>query len=427
MKHFRWILLFLLIALPSFAQQQSEPEEPTRADEAQAERESKLQTVQPSKPSKIVDALSTIENDGIDPFVSIQVKDFRMGLGSITPLSSISPAIRYERPRIGNTELTMWVTGAYSINHYQWYQLLLGKFNLPVPTRTRSYPEAPFDFDYRSQRPHDRILYLDTSYRAYPQEIFYGLGNDAPEFRTSYELDEFDIGVNGGYQISRSIGVLGYVGFLRPDINTPGIHNFPPSQNYFDEATAPGISDQPDYLIYRGTFVGGYQGDPYKPSGLASFEYWRYSDQTDGRFSFNEFVFDGRGYLTLGCRQRVIAVRSFIVHESPDSGADVPFYKMETLGGRDTLRGFQNYRFRDRNQIYFSGEYRWEGNPAVELAVFYDTGKVFHETSDFDLKDLKHSTGFGLRFKNLRRTVLRFDVGFGYEGIFGHFAIGPSF
>lgn len=429
MKSVTFLFLSLLIATSLFAQQQTQPTDSgsLNEDEAQSKREAKLQSVKPYKPNKIVDVLSTFENDGIDPFVSIQVKDFRMGLGSISPLSGLTPAIRYERPRLGNTDLTLWVTGAYSIYKYQWYQLLFGKFNFPIPSKQRSYLEAPFDFDYRSQRPHDRLLYFDAAYRSYPQEIFYGLGSDAPEFRTAYELDEADIGVKGGYQISRSTGILGGVSYLRPDINGPGRNVNPPSQNYFDELTAPGITDQPDFIAYHATFVGGYLGDPYRPSGIASFEFSRFSDRADGRFSFDKFVFDGRGYLTLWCRQRVIAVRSFIVHERPDDGAEVPFYYMETLGGRDTLRGFQNYRFRDRNQMYFSGEYRWEGNPAVELAVFYDTGKVFHDTSDFDFNNLKHSTGFGLRFKNLRRTVLRFDVGFGSEGIFGHFAIGPSF
>jgi outer membrane translocation and assembly module TamA len=113
--------------------------------------------------------------------------------------------------------------------------------------------------------------------------------------------------------------------------------------------------------------------------------------------------------------------------DTADQGSEVPFYLMQTLGGTDMLRGFRDFRFRDKNLIYLSAEYRWEAAPAVELAAFYDTGKVASERSDLGFNHLRHGFGAGIRFKTFRRVVLRIDVGHSEEGTFAHIALGPSF
>ena len=100
---------------------------------------------------------------------------------------------------------------------------------------------------------------------------------------------------------------------------------------------------------------------------------------------------------------------------------------MKTLGGHETLRGFRDFRFRDTNLLYFSTEYRWEATTGVELAAFYDTGKVFPGSFSFDFDGSKHSVGGGIRFKSMRRVIFRIDVGSGSEGTLVYFAVGPSF
>ena len=115
----------------------------------------------------------------------------------------------------------------------------------------------------------------------------------------------------------------------------------------------------------------------------------RFDDTNGERFSFNRVSFDARGFLPLGSRQRTIAARLYATSDYADSGAQVPFYLMETLGGHDTLRGFRDFRFRDTNVLYLSSEYRWEAAAGIDLAVFYDAGKVFSDRSDFGFDDLR--------------------------------------
>ena len=59
----------------------------------------------------------------------------------------------------------------------------------------------------------------------------------------------------------------------------------------------------------------------------------------------------------------------------------MPFYLMETLGGSnirsdDTLRGFRDYRFRDRDLMLLQIEYLRELYGPIDFIAFYDTGKV---------------------------------------------------
>ena len=77
--------------------------------------------------------------------------------------------------------------------------------------------------------------------------------------------------------------------------------------------------------------------------------------------------------------------------------------------------------------LYVSGEYRWEAAAGIDLAVFYDTGKVFSDRSDFGFNDLRKTVGFGIRGKSMRRVVLRLDVGRSDEGTHLYIAFGPAF
>jgi len=77
--------------------------------------------------------------------------------------------------------------------------------------------------------------------------------------------------------------------------------------------------------------------------------------------------------------------------------------------------------------LYLSAEYRWEASSALELAVFYDTGKVFSRRSDFKFDNLEKSIGGGIRFKTPGAMVLRIDMGRSREGNRYFFKFGPSF
>ena len=77
----------------------------------------------------------------------------------------------------------------------------------------------------------------------------------------------------------------------------------------------------------------------------------------------------------------------------------MPFYLLYTLGGsgglktfrpdllggdgtRATLRGFRNFRFRDRNLVLMQAEYRIPVHRSVHATVFVDAGQVAPRPSE---------------------------------------------
>ena len=82
-----------------------------------------------------------------------------------------------------------------------------------------------------------------------------------------------------------------------------------------------------------------------------------------------------------------------------DDDDTVPYFLMPSLGSGSTLRGFSGWRFRDRHSLLMSGEFRWIPNRlALDMALFYDTGKVTPRFDDISWKGLASDVGIGVRF-----------------------------
>jgi outer membrane protein assembly factor BamA len=125
---------------------------------------------------------------------------------------------------------------------------------------------------------------------------------------------------------------------------------------------------------------------------------------------------EAQKYLPFFNSRRVIALRGKAVLTSVDSGQTVPFYLQPTLGGSDDLRGFRSFRFYDDNLVLMNAEYRWESFSGLDMALFFDAGKVYHKRADWNTNALETSAGFGLRFNVKNSVFMRIDVGFSHEG-----------
>ena len=99
---------------------------------------------------------------------------------------------------------------------------------------------------------------------------------------------------------------------------------------------------------------------------------------------------------------------------------------MPALGGH-TLRGYSPWRFRDRNRVLLSGEYRWAAGPFVDMAVFMDAGTVASRFADLDMSRLATSHGIGVSFHTTNATVLRVEAARSAEGTGLLFSFSPSF
>jgi hypothetical protein len=99
---------------------------------------------------------------------------------------------------------------------------------------------------------------------------------------------------------------------------------------------------------------------------------------------------------------------------------------LPSLGGH-ALRGYSDWRFRDRNRLLLSGEYRWTAGPFVDMALFVDAGTVGPRVADLGFRDLKMSSGLGVALHTGTATLARIEVARSHEGTRLAFSLSPSF
>ena len=92
-----------------------------------------------------------------------------------------------------------------------------------------------------------------------------------------------------------------------------------------------------------------------------------------------------------------------------------PFTMLYQLGS--SLRGYYQSRFEDKNLVAFQAEYRIPLFWRLGLAGFAGCGEVTQELRHISLKELKPSSGFGIRFALIpeQKVNLRIDFGFGRD------------
>jgi outer membrane translocation and assembly module TamA len=80
------------------------------------------------------------------------------------------------------------------------------------------------------------------------------------------------------------------------------------------------------------------------------------------------------------------------------------------------VRGLPAYRLRDRSLLLLQAEYRWQANPFIAGAIFYDAGTVAPGWRALDLGALEQDAGIGVRIGWMSNAALRADLAFGAEG-----------
>ena len=207
--------------------------------------------MKPAKASKAVSILETAESDGFDQLITLQLRRWRFGFGKISPVSSLTPAVRYEIPRLGSSPLSLRVSGAYSVRGYQAYDLKLGIFDVPAPYgfAGHGFLGAPFEFDHRTQEPPQKFLYGDFRYENSPREEFYGIGPDSvQENRSGYRAEGAVFDLVGGVQFTRWLGFQARGGYVKTNVGRGTDDKRPDVQDLFPPSSVPGLEQQPDFL-----------------------------------------------------------------------------------------------------------------------------------------------------------------------------------
>ena len=350
-------------------------EENSRAAVLKKRRQQKAQNFTPAKTSGLEKQLINLEKKGISELLAVRWHDIYPKVGYIGPGSGISLGARYFQANLGQKDIRVDASAAFSFTGYRQAVFRMGRFNKPAPYLFVGPAAfgAPFQFGAEQHHRVKFFIYPEIRYRYFPREDFYGLGPDSSENNKSdYLLEDSIFDLVTGYQFNDWLGTGFRFGYLRTDTGRGNDDDIPDSGAVFPPNEILGFGKRIDYVeVGTGLFAdySDIPGNPHK-GGVAGFSFERF-DQTDGSlYDFSRYTLDVRQYLPLGSRQRILALHLFGSSARVGDGRVVPFYLQRTLGGNEMLRGFPEFRFRDTQLIYMSGEYRWEATAAVEFALF---------------------------------------------------------
>lgn len=109
------------------------------------------------------------------------------------------------------------------------------------------------------------------------------------------------------------------------------------------------------------------------------------------------------------------------------SNGDIPLSERYSLGGANSLRGYESGDFKGHEMFLANAELRIPIDENFSIVAFYDIGNAWDKTrgTDFDLNDLEDSPGLGVRVKTPIGNI-RVDVAKGDDTQF-HFGFGEMF
>ena len=385
------VIAQLVLAAAAFAQEPA-----TRAEALAREREEKSKQLSPPEPGRLERGLLMLENGRLFERILNPPEGFYPKIGNITPGGGFAIGPAYRKPVLGDRA----AFSALAMASFKRYWLIESQLTLLDQADGRLFGDL-----------HGRLY-------EYPLEDFFGLGPDSRrEDDVIYGFRSSEIGAAAGVRPVPWFTVSGKVDYLTPSVD-PGASGHRSIHDLFFPSAVPGLDVQPDFLRYEASADVNLRqplGNPRR-GGQYKVAYQWFDDRDAGLYNFRRVDVDLQQYVPLLRDRRVLALRAFASSADTGAGQEVPFYYQRTLGGPDDLRGFRQFRFRDRNVLLLQAEYRWEIFTAVDGAIFYDAGRVAPRFGDLGLSDLESDYGIGFRFGTRNGVFLRVEGAFGSSG-----------
>jgi hypothetical protein len=255
-------------------------------------------------------------------------------------------------------------------------------------------------------------LSLLGGWREATQVGFYGIGNDtSKDARTNYLFQQpYGSALLTLFPTRRFLMLRGGAEFTQWK-QEPGEGSSPSVETVYTPAELPGLGAKVTYLHTQGTIgLDGRTSPGYTRRGaFIGATLHDYNDR-DKNLGFQMVEYEGIAHLPILRETWVLSLHARMQHTNEKDGQSTPFFMLPALGGGSSLRGYSSWRFRDQNSLLLQAEWRIMINRYLDLAFFYDAGKVAARTKDLDLDGLKDDFGLGLRFHGPFATPLRIEI-----------------
>ena len=252
---------------------------------------------------------------------------------------------------------------------------------------------------------------------------FYGVGPDTPDDRALYRRETLDFGLVGDVRHAplRLHAAFGYEDNL---IREPiGGSDDPSLFDAFEAAELFGATGRQRYL----RFGGGAELDLTRRTGFQDrgvrlrARGTRYDGVNATTSEFHKIRLEADGLAPLNARQLLA------VHGRTDltrgRAGEIPFYHLAELGGEETAIGYPDTRFRDRDMVSLTAEWRYEiwrdihNSMRVESFLYFGEGAVGPRLGEIASEDWRTSYGFGFRVARSEALLGLAFLGFSEESV----------
>jgi len=300
---------------------------------------------------------------------------------------------------------TLGVGHASYVSAYNYIDVR-GSYSILGYKRAEAEFVAPRLFDRRA---HLSVL---GGWREATQVGFFGIGtNTSIDDRTNYLFQQpYGSALLTIFPTRKIMMLRGGVEFTQWS-QQPGEGSSPSVEERYTPETLPGLGATVNYLHTQATIGLDWRTSPeYSRRGVfLGATLHDYKDRDDN-FGFQMVQYEGIAHLPILREAWVLSFRGRVQTAIDKDGQQTPFFMLPALGGGSTLRAYSSWRFRDQNSLLLQAEWRIMVNRYLDLAFFYDTGKVAAHRSDLDLDGLKDDYGAGVRFHGPFSTPLRIEV-----------------
>jgi outer membrane protein assembly factor BamA len=255
-------------------------------------------------------------------------------------------------------------------------------------------------------------LQLGGGWRVRPNARYFGIGPLAAESDESRFLQEMSW---AGASVDRKIGsgfsfeiggMYSTVGNRGPETDEPE----PPLAELFAEdlqaGRIPGYGQRSDGWTASFSLTHDNTGETGRPDrgGLRRVKASYFTGVGGGDVGFWTYRAEIQQFLPLWTARRALALRTHLSWIENTGDDPVPFQRLLTNDDPDLLRGYDDYRWRDRGLAALTVEYRWPvwtyclpPGAGVDAYLFTDIGQVFGDLEEISGGNLTESFGGGLR------------------------------
>jgi Omp85 superfamily domain len=305
--------------------------------------------------------------------------------------------------------------GAGYVTRVSAYNLLdlRGSFTFKGYKRIEAAFLAPRLFDRRA------TLTALGGWREATDVGFYGIGTSqtSKADRASYRFDQpYASAVLDVWPTRELVFLRG--GLEVSQWNQGAGHGAPTVDEVYTPASLPGLGASPIYLHSQaGAGIDSRPSPGYaRRGGSYSITFHDFRDD-GGAFGFRRTDYEAIQHVPILRDAWVLSLHGRLELANAANGQSIPFFMLPSLGGGSSLRGFSSWRFRDRNALLLQADWRVLVNRFMDVALFYDAGRVADRRSDLTEGPLKSDYGLGFRLHGALATPLRIEFARSNEGL----------